>query len=118
MKLPLKKVCLLIVVALLSYGAWIEIRRGGRYKLGMSITEVRSLEGEKYPVKQTGYYYSKEPTQHQLLNDEVSYIYDDDSGILLFFNHYGVLIEKRRVKLLGVNWPRVADFILDRVSPH
>ncbi len=44
-----------------------------------------------------------------MLQDEVNYMYDDDAGIALFFNHYNILIEKKRIKLFGINLYKAAD---------
>ncbi len=45
-----------------------------------------------------------------MLHDEVCYMYDDNKGIALFFNHYNILIEKKRIKFFGINLNKAVDF--------
>ncbi len=103
------RVLIISVVVLCISAALREAFRGSQYKSGMSIAEVRSLSGYKYPIIGTGYYYPNPPAPQQMLQDEVNYMYDDDAGIALFFNHYNILIEKKRIKLFGINLYKAAD---------
>ena len=75
----------------------------------MSLAEVRSLSGNKYPTKKWAVSDRINPTQQEMLQEPVYYIYDDDSGVLLYFNYYQVLIQKTRIKCCGVNVPKLID---------
>ena len=109
MKPKLIRILIISVVIFCISAGLREAFRGSQYKLGMSIAEVRSLTGNKYPVRGTGFYYPNPPDPQQMLQDGVYYMYDDDTGIVLFFNHYEVLIEKRRIKLFGINLYKAVD---------
>ncbi len=98
---------ILLLVSLIGAG-WIEARRGSQYKPGMSLPQVRALSGNKYPLKQFAMGLEG-ITQQEMLEEQVYYMYDDDSGVILYFNYYQVLIRKERIKYFGVNVPELVD---------
>jgi hypothetical protein len=112
MKPKLMRILIIPVVVFCISAGLREAFRGSQYKLGMSIAEVRSLSGYKYPIIGTGLYYPYpvQPDSQQMLHDEVCYMYDDNKGIALFFNHYNILIEKKRIKFFGINLNKAVDF--------
>ena len=109
MKTRPKHIVVILLIASLIGAGWAESRRGSQYKLGMSLVEVRALSGNRYPTEQWGVSYTKQLTQQEMLQDPLYYMYDDDSGVLLYFNYYEVLIRKEKIKYFGVNVLKLID---------
>jgi hypothetical protein len=75
----------------------------------MSLAEVRALSRNRYPTKGLALSLGDNPTEQAILEVPVCYMYDDDSGIVLYFNSINVLIHKARIKYFGVNIPELVD---------
>jgi hypothetical protein len=113
MNKKLKHALLLLLSALIVsfiFIGWSEARRIERYELGMSLTQVRSLTGNKYGVHQFALSYEKPPSEQEMLRDKMYYVYDSDSGVILYFNHFQTLIEKTRTKYFGIDVHRLVDW--------
>ena len=85
----------------------LELRRGGQYRLGMSLAEVRQLSEHKYPAQRL--WFCQEQSPPESLETEWVCMYDSEAGILLFFSQHEVLIRKTRIKYFGVNVPKFID---------
>jgi hypothetical protein len=109
MKTRLKHILVILLIALLIGASWSEARRGSQYKLGMSLAEVRALNSNKYPITPFSESYANQPTEQQMSHDELYYMVDDDSGVILYFNYHQVVIRKMRIKFFGVNLPKFVD---------
>jgi len=88
-----------------------EIGRGRQYHLGMTISEVQLLTGDRYPTKKFALDYDQPPTPQQMNDDAIYYIYIEKEGIMLSFNHREKLIHKTRIKILGINRFMLMDSI-------
>ena len=76
----------------------------------MTAAQAQALLGEHGKVERFAIDYGSPPTNQQLTEDAVCYIYDEREGVLLMFNHYDQLVHKKRIKLLGINTFKLADF--------
>jgi hypothetical protein len=88
---------------------WHESRRGSQYKIGMSAAEVRSQCGGKYPLQHLAVGFDQPPTPKERSEAIMYYIYDDQSGVMLYFNDYQILVKKTRLKYFGVNVPKLLE---------
>ena len=75
----------------------------------MTISDARSLSASRYPVQKFGLEYDGPPSPQQMNEDALFYVHDETSGVLLMFNHFGKLIEKKRTKWFGVNITKSID---------
>lgn len=80
----------------------------------MTIAEVRALTDVRYSTKKFGMEYDGQPTTQQMNEDALFYIHDETSGVLLMFNHYEQLIQKKRTKWFGVNIIKSVDALRSR----
>lgn len=76
----------------------------------MSLAEVRSLTGNKYVVHRFALSYERPPSEQEMLKDKMYYVYDNDLGVILYFNHYQTLIEKTRTKYFSIDVHRLVDW--------
>ena len=90
---------------------WHEVGRGSQYYIGMTVNEVNLLTGSRYQKQKFGMDYDEPLTSQQMNDDEFYYIYDEREGILLTFNYNEKLINKKRIKILGVNCFKLLDSI-------
>ena len=111
MRMKPKSVMFALVLVGALLGAWNEVERGSQYHLGMKISEIRSMTGGRYPISEFAIYYPVAPTPKQMNEDAVYYINDEDTGVLLLFNHYEVLIDKKRTKWFGINVIKTIDYL-------
>jgi hypothetical protein len=98
-----KHILAILLIASLIGAGWAELSRGSQYRLGMSLAEVRALSGNRYPTQRWAIGERVPPTQQERIQEPVCYMYDDDSGVVLYFNYYQVLIQKEKIKYFGVN---------------
>ena len=105
-----KRLWLIIGIAILIWITWSETRRGNQYYLGMTAAQAQGLVGKHGKVRGFTIDYSSPPTNQQLTEDVVCHIYDEREGVLLMFNHYDQLVRKKRIKFLGINTFKFADF--------
>ena len=88
---------------------WYGISQGDKYRLGMTLSEVKSLTGGRFPTRKFGIEFTEPPTPAEMNNDALYYVCDEDAGIMLLFNHHEVLIQKKRIGIFGINFYSVAD---------
>jgi hypothetical protein len=109
MKTVQKRILWVLLVGLLIGTLWVESRRGNQYKIGMSVAEVRLQCGGKYPLKKLAIGFDHPPTEEERRKEVLYYVCDDQSGIMLYFNDYQILVKKVKFKYFGVNIPGVID---------
>jgi hypothetical protein len=104
---------LMVVGLLLVLAVQFAVEIGGlqAYHLGMSIEEARALMHNQFPSISVGLDYDNAPTLEQMERDPRLYIYDEDHGIILFFNHHDKLIDKRKIKWFGINVVKVREYL-------
>jgi hypothetical protein len=76
----------------------------------MTAAQAQAFAGEHGKVQRFTIDYSNPPTNQQLTEDVVCHIYDEREGVLLMFNKYDRLLHKKRIKFLGINTFKLADF--------
>lgn len=103
--------CLSLTVIASTFVVWREFSRGTQYRLGITLGEARAISGGKYPTQMFGVVYDGQPTPKQMNEDALYFIYDEGDGVMLMFNHHETLIQKKRIKLFGVNVFKVIDSI-------
>jgi hypothetical protein len=111
MKLSRRSLLLTVAGSAVIVLLWYEANHGAEYRIGMSISEVRQLQGRNYPVRRFAREYDRPPSALERETDTIYYIMDEQNGILLEFNHNEKLIEKHRMKWLGINWSKVAELL-------
>ena len=82
----------------------------------MTLAEVKSLSGGRFPTERFGVDYDEQPTPVQMEKDALYYIYEKEAGVLLVFNHHEVMIQKKRIGVFGINLYKVIDRC--RISPE
>ena len=75
----------------------------------MTLAEVKSLSGVRFPAERFAIEYVEQPTPAQMEKDALYYIYEKEAGALLVFNHHEVMIQKKRIGILGINFYEVID---------
>ena len=110
MKAVQKRILWAILIGLLVGTFWIESRRGNQYKIGMSVADVRLQCGSKYPLQKFAVGWDDHsPTKEERNKAIPYYIYDDQSGIILYFNDYQILVKKTKIKYFGINLSKLID---------
>lgn len=103
----------LAVTVFLIYGVLLEFRRGSQYHVGMSIAEVRAQTGNRYEIRGLAVDYDPTPTPEQKNEQEIYYVCDEAEGVVLFFNHYDVIVAIKRKKVFGVDIAKVVQVVRD-----
>lgn len=81
-----------------------ESNRGNKYVIGTRIQEVKKELNYKYQVKGL-----LVDTEYDIPKDKINpnialcYIYDEDEGVILYFNKDDALIKKDKIKYMGIN---------------
>lgn len=72
-------------VAGVLFLVWHEVSRGDRYRLGMTLAEVKSISGGRFPTERFAVEYDEQPTPVQMEKDALYYSYEEEAGVLLVF---------------------------------
>lgn len=75
----------------------------------MTASEVAVLTGGLYKMQTYGL--EADARLNQKDEDLVYYIYDEKDGMLLSFNHRKILINKKRIKVFGLNYFQAIDTV-------
>lgn len=75
----------------------------------MSLSQVRSLTGDKYPAHRFSMTFNQHRNPTEAGRVEEWYMYDNDSGVILYFDRDQVLVRKMRKKLFGIDMPKLLD---------
>ena len=105
-----------LATVLLVFVAWAESRQARRFPLGMTINEARAATDARYAVVPFAIDRDVTPGDPEVGNVPEAYMDARDSGLLLYFDSHGKLVETHRLRWFGVNLYQAVDQVRTKVD--